>query len=239
MKKSKFLQIFLLFFLGGCGDSPEDAPISKRDPKKRFQSQEERSVVQDQKSIRLEPESAPEESSDKEEQSDSLSSELKNQLLHQAVLDGDFKKVKELVESGAHVNNLNEFGDRPLHDSVFSTSALAIIQFLVNEGAVVNVKNKKGETPLHKACSLAKDLNEYHFEIVKLLIAFGARINVRDEFGMTPLHYAAFQENIDVVQYLILKGANPHVTDQDGDTPLDLAETYYSDNQELIQLLSQ
>jgi uncharacterized protein len=55
--------------------------------------------------------------------------------------------IKELVELGADVNQVNDYGFTPLHGAAY-IGADTIVQFLVDKGASMNVIDKFGQTPL-------------------------------------------------------------------------------------------
>jgi ankyrin repeat protein len=89
--------------------------------------------------------------------------ESPNELLHQAVIDGNIEAVKQHIATGADVNAKDENGVTPLH----WTETEEIAELLIAKGADVNVKDKRGFTPLHNADNK---------EIAELLIANGADI---------------------------------------------------------------
>ena len=73
--------------------------------------------------------------------------ESPNELLHQAVIDGNIEAVKQHIAAGADVNAKDENGVTPLHWA--ETEEIA--ELLIAKGADVNARTGSGETPLDLA----------------------------------------------------------------------------------------
>ena len=71
-------------------------------------------------------------------------------LLHDAVLQGQFKIVEYLLQQGADVNTSNLEKSTPLHDSA-NKGRIGLVRFLLEKGADANVKDINDNTPLHEA----------------------------------------------------------------------------------------
>jgi ankyrin repeat protein len=169
--------------------------------------------------------------------------------LHDAVLNGDVKRVKEMLEKGADPNARDEYDNTLLHLAA-SWGHVGIVKLLLGHGANLNAQNKYGRTPLHKAAywnhvDVVRLLLEHganpnvqdidgwtplhdaaiwsHVEIVKLLLEHGANPNTQTIRGYTPLHHAAYWGRVDVVRLLLERGADPNAKDKYGDTPLHIA----------------
>ena len=71
-------------------------------------------------------------------------------LLHDAVVQGQFKILEYLVQQGADVNTSNLEKYTPLHDSA-NKGRLGLVRFLLEKGADANVKDINDNTPLHEA----------------------------------------------------------------------------------------
>ena len=71
----------------------------------------------------------------------------------------NFKIIKSLIEHGADVNGVDEYGQTALFDAIEVKKAnIDIIQFLLENGADVNQEDNKGITPLSFAQSNKKSL---------------------------------------------------------------------------------
>jgi uncharacterized protein len=67
-------------------------------------------------------------------------------VLHIAVMNGNLKHVKILVENGANVNFKGDMGYTPLHNAVLSRFG-NVIEYLLEAGADKNIKNDFGQSP--------------------------------------------------------------------------------------------
>ena len=122
--------------------------------------------------------------------------ESPNELLHQAVTDGNIEAVKQHIAAGADVNAKDENGVTPLH----WTETEEIAELLIAKGADVNAKDDwSGSTPLHRAATFG------YKEIAELLIAKGADVNARTGSGETPLDLAIKYKNTGYVVDLLSK----------------------------------
>ena len=128
---------------------------------------------------------------------------------------GDTEKVREIISSGAEVNEQDDEGETPLHIAVVE-SHLQTAQDLVAAGAKVDVRDYNGYTPLYLAARAD------NHKIVQMLASHGADVEYKDKNGFTPLHIAAFDGNIEVVKELIRLGGDVNAKAR-GYTPLDVA----------------
>ncbi|MDF3047638.1 MAG: poly [ADP-ribose] polymerase tankyrase-like [Candidatus Midichloriaceae bacterium] len=104
--------------------------------------------------------------------------------LHLAIMVGNLKIVKLLLDKGADVNaKIDGILDTPLHIAT-AYSHLEIVELLLERGADVNAKFAVNETtPLH-ASAIRGNL-----EIFKFLYKNGADVNAKDNKDQTPIDY--------------------------------------------------
>ena len=96
-------------------------------------------------------------------------------------MEGDSKKVQELLNAGADPNSrLKSCGNTPLHVAAINGRD-AVVQMLVEAGADLEAVDKSnGRTPLHVA---AYDGNE---AMVKMLVEAGANFKAVDKYRNCP-----------------------------------------------------
>jgi ankyrin repeat protein len=116
----------------------------------------------------------------------------------------DIEAIKQAIDSGADINELNSYGNTCLNEASYS-GLLEIVEILLCKGMNVNTKGSKDDTPLHHAAFVG------WLEICELLIRKGADVNAKNKRDETPLHTAvgAFDEDrIEIVELLISNNAN-------------------------------
>ncbi|MHC4192428.1 MAG: ankyrin repeat domain-containing protein, partial [Planctomycetota bacterium] len=119
--------------------------------------------------------------------------------LHLALYMKDQAKARNLIQSGADVNERTPYGVTPLREAVHA-GLIDIAELLISKGADVNAKTNYGWTPLHGAVFRSKDM-------VELLIKSGADVNVKHGAGETPLDIAMRKRNTEIVELLRKHGA--------------------------------
>ena len=147
-----------------------------------------------------------------------------------AVLGGDVRTVRVLVDAGVHVNAKDDVkGATGLmiaagHDYRRSPDGRvgqwggnsAIVQILLDAGADIEFKDFSGRTALMWAVQ-----EEGHGEIVDVLLRAGADVNAKDRAGRTALMLTASRnDNPDVIARLIKAGADVNAQDANGETVL-------------------
>jgi ankyrin repeat protein len=167
--------------------------------------------------------------------------------LHFAVREGDLESVKVLVEAGADVNQVSEFGWTPLLTAT-QNRFYEMGKYLLEHGANPNVANAGGWNPLYIATDNRNiEGGDYptrkpdmdHLEYIKLLLGAGADPNLRmnsstetrtifthqwlREEGATPFLRAAQSSDVELMQLLLEHGADPNLNTLVGVTPLMVA----------------
>ncbi len=138
-----------------------------------------------------------------------------------AAREGDFETVRALVDGGANVNQLTNYGWSPLLIAT-QNRHYRIGTYLMEYGADPNIANKGGWTPLYLATDNrnieggdypvpAPDMD--HLEYIKLLIEKGANVNARVcGASSTPAHCkgdSTETRTIFTMQWVYEDGATP------------------------------
>jgi len=131
--------------------------------------------------------------------------------IHIAVLSGNLKFIKVLLEKGVNVNEMNYNGNTPLHIAA-KKGKDEIIRFLIEH--CIDPKNNENQTPLHLA------VYKNNLQAVKILIENTADINAQDSHKSTPLHIEILSGNHEFIKVLLEKGANVNEKNCNGNTPL-------------------
>ncbi|HUG90340.1 MAG TPA: ankyrin repeat domain-containing protein [Planctomycetaceae bacterium] len=161
-----------------------------------------------------------------------------------AAREGDIESAKVLIEAGADVNQVTEYGWSPLLTATNNRN-YELGAMLIERGADVNIANKGGWTPLYLATDnrnieggdypvLQADMD--HLEYIRLLLEKGANPNaqVREntlsrtiftqqwffEAGATALVRASQSSDVALIKLLLSYGADPQIRTSNGDTAL-------------------
>jgi ankyrin repeat protein len=152
--------------------------------------------------------------------------------LTEAIINGDFHKVKSLIYGGHNVNDKNMLGYSPLYLAV-KKSCKDIIELLISAGA--NLNDQSG--PYNRTALLCA-ISQPNKELAQYLILKGADVNVGDRNGVTAIICAAEREGSDlnhIINILISYGADVNVRDCMGTTSLMHAAR--NGNKNLVELL--
>ena len=129
--------------------------------------------------------------------------------IHDAAVDGDMQRVKQLLGEGADVNAPDAAGT-PLQWALFAGQT-EVVRLLLESGADPNIGGSSG-IPLQTA------IISGNIEIVGLLLDHGAEPNQGDR--STPLGAAAIKGNLQITELLLAQGADPGFATFDGITAL-------------------
>ena len=156
------------------------------------------------------------------------------ELIFTAIKDGDFEKVKLILDLGVSVNTLHPdiFRETPLHWAS-AYGHFEIAKLLLDNGADVNARAHGNCIPLHYAAK-----NGYA-KIAELLLQNGADVNAKTfESEYTPLFYAARYGHPEVVQVLLKHGARKDLRNWRHRSPLEIAAEFMEGNyKQVIALL--
>ncbi len=121
--------------------------------------------------------------------------------LHQACVDGNVKRVRDLLLGNADVDAKTEYQVTPLSIACES-GHFEIVRLLCDADADLEVKLSGGETPLMIAARAG------HAQVVKLLIEQKANVNAKERRGQSALMWAAAEGHAEVVNILLKGGAD-------------------------------
>ena len=164
-----------------------------------------------------------------------------------AAREGSLQTVKVLVEAGAKVNEVSEFGWSPLLVATQNRYYLLGV-YLLEKGADANLANAGGWNPLYLATDNRNiEGGDYptrkpdmdHLDFIKRLLAAGAKPNLRmhsstetrtvfthqwlNEEGATPFLRAAQSSDLVLLKLLLEHGADPSLSTDHKVTPLMVA----------------
>ncbi len=116
--------------------------------------------------------------------------------IFEATRNGDYDRVKELLDNGVDVNIINN-NNTPLHYAC-QHGYIKIVKLLIERKANINALDLFKVSPLSYACYYKE------FEIAKLLLKENnANVNIVDNDGYTLLHYVCNHNNKNINEELI------------------------------------
>ncbi len=138
--------------------------------------------------------------------------------------------IQTLIDSGAEVNQSNNYKFTPLHVlSDQKTRSQDITNLLISHGADVNAKQQDDYTPIMEAAE------SDNTDFIKCLHKNNASLNEYEAKGNTALHLAILKGRYNAAKTLIELGADVSIKNSQGKTALDLAKD--KNATELIPLL--
>ncbi|XP_046677948.1 serine/threonine-protein phosphatase 6 regulatory ankyrin repeat subunit A-like [Homalodisca vitripennis] len=151
--------------------------------------------------------------------------------LHLAVKRKMYLEVDLLLEKGACVNVIDDWGNTPLCSAVARCDDI-MVKLLIQKGADVNYRNALYQTPLFVAerikiiqnSALSAARKRRLDEIISLLLSKQSDINVQDLKGDSLLHTSCFYNYTGTFQHLTEAGADVNLrNDYMYETPLHIA----------------
>eukprot|EP00731_Ephydatia_muelleri_P002690 Em0001g2690a len=133
---------------------------------------------------------------------------------------GNFEKVKELINSGAHPESCDGSGKTALHYASENGNFEIVMHIISVQRATINQVDNLGCDALHWASKQGKH------DVVETLMQKGADIHHCDKDGSTALHAAATGGHEDTVKSLLRHGIKPSVQNNFGKTAMYYAETF-------------
>ncbi len=106
-----------------------------------------------------------------------------------------------LIEKGADIKVVDDFGDRPIHSAVITDTE--VLELLIEKGEDINIQALESRnTPLMIAVSWVRKAT------VRYLLEKGADVNLKNAKGETALNLAKDRDSGDIIAMLIEEGAN-------------------------------
>ncbi|KAM6157490.1 ankyrin repeat domain-containing protein 42 [Rhynchocyon petersi] len=128
--------------------------------------------------------------------------------IHDAVRAGDVKRLSEIVEHGANINEIDSVHKfTPLHWAAHAGS-LECLHWLLWHGADIAQVTTRGWTAAHIAAIRGQDA------CMQALIINGANLSAQDDRGCNPLHLAATHGHSFTLQIMLRSGVDPSVADK-------------------------
>lgn len=173
-----------------------------------------------------------------------LLSQNKCEKLIPAVKSNDLSQLTELINNGANVNQVDEYGATPIMWATFNNN-IEMVKFLISRNADLELRGTIYDEELDQdygsllAITCAKgymELTKYFLEDLKLDINQKEYSkHYKSDTGWTPLLWAAYNNNEQLIDYLLTKGADPNIADINGYIALHLA--IVENNIQLIEKL--
>jgi len=132
-------------------------------------------------------------------------SKNKNEAILEAARNGDFFKIKELINNGADINAHYSTGMNVF--MTLNSDDQEVIEYCYNKGANIHAKDIISRTALMFAAQ------NNSMTMIKFLINKKIDINEKDNNGRTAIFYAAIGGNLDCIIVLVNNGADINIKD--------------------------
>lgn len=143
---------------------------------------------------------------------------LENEVLPEAVREGDTERVRALLAAGVQPTFSDEFQGNILTIAA-ANGYTEIVSMLLQAGVDINGRDEDGTTPL---CHAIKHVAYDNGRMYELLMSAGADIHGDGTLGRTPLEAAIFFCEGHIVATLLELGVNPNAPGSEG-APLEFA----------------
>ena len=138
--------------------------------------------------------------------------------LHDAVKDGDFARLQELIAAGEDLEAQDKFVGTALHWAALTGNGKAALELIVAGADVNSIARGDGTAALHIAAQRGS------VEVAGVLIGAGAELEAKDNAGDTPLLHAAGNDQVDMAVLLLDAGADINARGNHvGNAPLHMA----------------
>ena len=160
-----------------------------------------------------------------------MENEMENEMMMDAVRDGDIETLELLLEQGSDPNFIDHYGTALGNASIKGEGKRDIYELLLYWGADPNLRDQFGNTALRDAALYG------HIDIIRLLLDRGVDPNIRTDNGYTALMGAIgdSSRDTDIVRLLLDRGANPNIRTNTGYTALMFAIN--NGNTDIVTLL--
>ena len=139
-----------------------------------------------------------------------------NQNIPEAARKNEVAKIKQLLEAGADINEVDSEGHNGLHIAC-AEGNIESVKFLL-EQKNIQLKGRRGFTPYHRAVQYNQ------VQVLGYLLENNIQLlNATNDIGVTPLHWSAVWGSIDCLKLLLEKGAHINSRQSNGQTALHCA----------------
>jgi len=143
----------------------------------------------------------------------SINKITKYELLTDESLIGNLDMVKNYINKGYNINEVDNYGNTALMKASYN-GHIEVVKYLVECGADIDIVNNDLYTALMFACYCN------HFDIVSYLIDHKASLNNKSSYGITELMISCKKGFYNIVKYLICHGADVNAISTYGYTAL-------------------